>query len=926
MADTLRHYVEDLHSETDAKGMNVGYEVYSLDRHKTLASYQEDKTFVPASVLKLLVTAAASGSWSKDKRFPTKVYMSGKLSSSGVLNGDIELKGYGDPVLTVKKLAALAKSLKDKGVRRVKGRLVVDDSYFDNKRLGVNWMWDDEPYDYAAPIGALSVNESTVNVMVEPSELSHKPRILIKPLPEYVKVINHAETVSGKDEDLTITRKRLKNEILIKGSIGKDYKGDEHNGHHYYEEGMSIQDPAHYTGSVFYDQLKHCGISFQHTPQIKQGKIDKHGKLMAKVYSPPLDQILKKQDKDSDNFIAEMLTKQLGAGFRHEGSTKAGLSVIKDYVQGTLGVDSGFVQKDGSGLSRLNVISPDHFIQLLKGIDNKPYRQRFISYLPVAGVDGTLKKRLKDTPAEGNIKAKTGSMNGVNSLVGFVKSKNGERLAFSIMTGGVYKSKYAQALQDKMAVAMAKYPDLPDPGQIPDQRKYPLSKKLDPILNDKKYRRVIKGAMVYSTKRGKMLYENNAQGLLTPGSNTKLLTASAALTKLGPDYRFRTNIYTAGKIHNGLLNGDLIIKGYGDPTISVKGSLNPLNGPTLERMASDIKKSGIHRIKGNILVDTSAFTDEIYAPGWTWDNESKPFEPQISALSVNQGTVRFDYSPGKKPGMPIRLKQIPAAGYVSVINKAVTGKKNSKSNLKIQRGRGKNIIRITGSLPANDNGGHTSVTVEKPYLYTGYLLRDQLKEKGVRLLSDTQIKAGKVHDGIKLLKTYHSPPLSHIISYMNHYNNDFCAEMILKTLGLEKDKKGTFENGIDAVHDHLKNLGILSPFDMMDGSGLSGYNQVSAEQLVSLLAAQTHQSTFESFYRSLPEAGEKGLLHNWMRGTSAEHRLRGITGSMPMQRALSGYVKTPDGDLLAYSIETEGYSRASLDRLLDRFGIALSEP
>ncbi|MFC7394348.1 D-alanyl-D-alanine carboxypeptidase/D-alanyl-D-alanine-endopeptidase [Scopulibacillus cellulosilyticus] len=925
MADTLRHYVDELNSEPYAKGMIVGYDIYSLDRKKTLASYQENKTFVPASVLKLLVTATASGLWPKNKRFPTKVYINGKLKSNGVLHGDIELKGYGDPVLTVKKLEELAKSLAKKGVRRVDGQVIVDDSYFDNKRLGAKWMWDDEPYDYAAPIGALSVNESTVDVKAAPSQPGDKPKVSVNPSPEYVQVINHAKTVEGKEEDLTITRTRLKNEIVIKGTIGKDYKDDEHKDHHYYKEEISIEDPARFTGRVFYDHLKHQGVSFNQEPQIRTRKIDKHAKLIAKVYSPDLDKILKKQDKDSDNFIAEMLTKQLGASVRKDGSTKAGLTVIRKYVHDKLGVDNGFVQKDGSGLSRLNVISPHHFIQLLRAVDQSSNRKRFISFLPVAGVDGTLKKRMKDTPAEKNVKAKTGSMNGVNSLVGFVKSKSGERLAFSIMMNGVYKSKYAQDLQDKIAVTLAKYPDIQDPGPIPDQKKYPLSSKLDPILNDKKYSRVIKGAMVYSTGGNKVLYEHNAQKLLTPGSDTKLFTTGAALNELGADYHFRTEVYQNGKIHNGVLDGDLIIKGYGDPTLADKGSGHLLKGPTLAQMASDIKESGIRGVKGNILVDSSAFPDDCYAPGWTWDNESKPFEPQISALSVNQGTLRFDYRPGEKPGKPIRLKQMPKTEYVHVVNKAVTGAQNSKNTLKIERERGKNTIHITGSLPVNYRNGHTSTTVEKPYLYTGYLLRNQLKEQGVRLYSNSKILSDKTPNDAKLVKKYYSPPLSDIISYMNHYNDNFYAEMILKTLGLEKKNNGTFEDGIDTVHENLEGLNVTSPFDMMDGSGLTGYNQFSAEQLVTFLAAETHESAFKSFYQSLPVAGEKGILSHRMQGTDAEHHLRGITGFMPQQRALSGYVQAKNGDLLAYSILTEGYSQESLNKLVDRFGAALSE-
>lgn len=930
LADTLRQYVEELKSEPEAEGMVVGYEVYSLDREETLASLREEKTFVPASTLKLLVTATVLDLWPEDLRFSTELYVDGKLSRGGVLHGDVVLKGYGDPLLTPEQLKELAEALAEKGVRRVHGNLVVDDSYFDDKRLGTNWMWDDEPYDYSAQIGALTVNKNTVDVKVEPTSPGKKPEVSVTPAPGYVKVVNRAETVEGEEADLTIERPRLKNEIIVTGTIGEAYtEKDEENDeeHHYYEVTRTIEEPDLFTGHVLRDELEDVGIKIHRQSEIVSGKLEKGAKLIAETQSPELDEILHDFVKESDNLVAEMLVKQLGAREREEGTTEAGIEVIETFVRDRAGMGSGFVQKDGSGLARQNVISPHHLVQLLKAMDEHPAHERFRSFLPVAGVDGTLENRMKDTPAAGNVQAKTGSMSGVNSLAGYVETAEGEKLAFSISMNGVYKSKYARDLQDRIAVALATYPDLPeDPVPLPPEETYPLSAAIDPILDDEGYNGVMKGVMVRSLDSGETLYERNARSLMTPASNTKLFTSSTALAKLGPDYRFRTELYVDGKLtKGGVLHGDLVIKGYGDPTLATEGSLRVQDGPTIEQMAADIRQLGIRRIQGDIIVDATAFPDEVYGTGWAWDNESDYYQPQITALSINRGTVRFDYLPGDKPGDPIQLTLTPQTRYVKVIDDAVTGQAGSKNTLKIERERGTNTIHLTGSLPLDFAGDYTRITVEKPHVYTGHVLQEQLLDKGVRLRPKSAVREEATPGGAELVHTYQSPPLSEVVRYLNYYSDNFYAEMILKTVGLETRGEGTFENGLKAVRDHNKHLDLTSHADMMDGSGLTRYNLFSAQQLVSLLTAMQHEPEYSAFYNSLPVAGEEGALRNRMRGTAAEHNLCGKTGSMTHVRALSGYVETKDGEQLAYAILTNGFTEQSLTELENRFGVALAE-
>ncbi|MED4205458.1 D-alanyl-D-alanine carboxypeptidase/D-alanyl-D-alanine-endopeptidase [Neobacillus mesonae] len=897
----LQSYVQELNSNPNSEGMSVGYEVYSLNDKKTIAAYHAENTFVPASIFKLLVTATAVSKWPKDMTIPTKVFTTGNVSNSGVLNGDIILKGYGDPTLTVKKLETLAKSLADQGIHKVNGNIVVDDSIFDDQLLGEEWMWDDEPYSYTTQLSALSVRENTVNVNVKPGkDIGEAPTVTVTPAPDFVTVVNKAKTVEGNKTSLTIDRTLGKNEIAISGSIGKDYSA---NG---YTVTRTIHDPAPFTGTVFRDLLAAQGITFKNKSTVLKGKTTDDARLAAAVESEKLEEILTIMVKDSNNFYAEMLTKLLGAKEGDTGSTVAGIDVIHHFLVNDLGIDDEFIQKDGSGLTRLDHISPHAYIQLLNSMFDRPERDRFISFLPIAGKDGTLKNRMKGTAAEGNVKAKTGSMSGVNSLAGYVTAKNGHAFAFSILLNGIYKSAYATNLQNQIAIALAQYPELPNPpASKPEPQSYPLAKELDPVLYDPAFKGIIKGAMIYSTKNKEVLYAHNPQSLLTPGASVKLLTTASALENLGQNYRFKTELFTTGTITDGVLNGDIIVKGYGDPTIASDSSRQVLDGPTLEGIAEDIKKAGIHLVKGNIIVDSQFFTEDVYPAGWTWDYESDPFQPQITALSTNQGTIRLKYEPGKiAKNITVNLE--PNIKEINVVNTAVTGEVSSKNTFVIKRVRGENTIEISGTLPSGTEKGFRDVSIEAPHLYTGYVLKNKLKESGVNVSPHSQVVSGAKPTDASLVKTYESPTLAEIVSNMNHHNDNFTAEMIIRSLGALINGKGTFDEGIDTVHAMMNRV-ISSPFDMMDGSGWTKYTQISAAQVASLLAAQADKPTFQVFYDSLANTHEDFKL------------ITGIVENREDMPGISGYIKTKDGDLLAFSLLLNGYSKTDSKQLVNKF-------
>jgi PBP4 family serine-type D-alanyl-D-alanine carboxypeptidase len=227
-------------------------------------------------------------------------------------------------------------------------------------------------------------------------------------------------------------------------------------------------------------------------------------------------------------------------------------------------------------------------------------------------------------------------------------------------------------------------------------------------------------------------------------------------------------------------------------------------GPTIEQMVKDIQTAGIKRVTGNVIVDAKAFTDDVYGHGWSWDDENGSYQPQITALSVNRGTVRLDYLPGGQAGDPIRLSLTPQTRYVRVINTAVTGPAGSENTLSISRDRGTNTIRVSGSLPLDFQGDYTRVPVENSHLYTGEVLREQLENAGIAFGQPGSAQEGAVPRGGELVRDYPSPPMSEIVRYMNKNSDNFYAEMLIRVLGLEKEGAGTAQAGVEAVNIYMR--------------------------------------------------------------------------------------------------------------------------
>ncbi len=408
---------------------HLGVEVFSLSRQESLYRLNADKSLSPASAIKLLTGLVALKKLGADFTYKTGVYATGTLSG-GVLKGDLYLKGGGDPSLVTERLHLLADEVARSEIKQITGNIFVDDWTFDQVSIDPNRIVTNSDRPYNAPVGGLSFNYNTTTLYFRPAEAAgQRARVFVEPDTGYIEIKNQAQTTSKTSSySLVASREKGKDRdnVMVKGGIPlglleqKTY--------------FSITQPGVYAGSALKWMLQNRGITVR-GKDIKHEKTPSSARRMAELESLPLRDIVILMNKFSNNFIAETLVKTLGREIKGvPGTTEGGLEVIREEAT-KLGVNTaGFKIVSGSGLTRDNRTSANQFIQLINAayldFDVLP---ELLSSLPIAGRDGTLKRRLKGTSAFGRLRAKTGSIDGVSSLVGIVQSRGGELLGFAVL-------------------------------------------------------------------------------------------------------------------------------------------------------------------------------------------------------------------------------------------------------------------------------------------------------------------------------------------------------------------------------------------------------------------------------------------------------------------------------------------------------------
>ncbi|MYL38753.1 D-alanyl-D-alanine carboxypeptidase/D-alanyl-D-alanine endopeptidase [Halobacillus litoralis] len=444
-------------SDEKLDGALSGISIRAADTGEVLYEHDAHDRLKPASNMKLLTGAAAMDTLGIDYTFDTEVFSEGKVRG-GNLHGDLYLKGNGDPTLLYEDFQDLAQQVKDSGIKRVKGTLIADDTWYDDIRLSEDISWNDESRYYASQISALTAapNEDydagTVIVAAYPAEKEGEEAVVeVTPETDHVKITNQTKTVAEDGEkDVTIERKHGTNEIIVEGTIPLEGSRS--------RSWVAVDEPSGLALDLFRRALEEAGIKMK--GKVTYAETPEKADLVASHTSMPLEDLFNPFMKLSNNGHAEVLIKEMGRVVHDEGSWDKGLDVVEEYLE-TIDVGADTMRlRDGSGMSHVNMVPADEISELLYHVQEEPWYEAFYASLPVAGdeerfVGGTLRNRMQDTAAEGNVHAKTGSLTGVTSLSGYVTTKDGEELIFSILLNNYLGS--VQEIEDKLAVTLAEY-------------------------------------------------------------------------------------------------------------------------------------------------------------------------------------------------------------------------------------------------------------------------------------------------------------------------------------------------------------------------------------------------------------------------------------------------------------------------------------
>jgi D-alanyl-D-alanine carboxypeptidase/D-alanyl-D-alanine-endopeptidase (penicillin-binding protein 4) len=451
------------------------------------------------------------------------------------------------------------------------------------------------------------------------------------------------------------------------------------------------------------------------------------------------------------------------------------------------------------------------------------------------------------------------------------------------------------------------------------------------------------GALIVDAASGDTLYSLNSGHYFKAASNMKLFTTTMALDTLGPEFRSRTTLEAEGTIdRSGLLRGDLVLVGRGDPNLSNRvfpfsgqGERSGATDKALAELVDQVAARGVKQIRGDVVADDGYFVLARYPSGWTVDDTVWSYGAAVSAIAVNENTLSLQVRPGMRAGMPARVAWDPWPGPYSARNEARTVAAGSAdAMLSLARDPESKVFVLGGTVAADAPARILSLAVPEPAELAAAQLKRLLEARGIRVSGrsrarhagdpEPQPRAGAA----KIIAERLSPALIEDVRLTNKLSQNLHAELMLRVAARESAGARTMEDALKFAAQFRERIGLAAgDVVQTDGSGLSRNSLATPETIVGTLAYAARQPWGEAFAATLPVAGVDGTLENRMKNTAAAGRLRAKTGTINSASGLSGYATTVKGQRLIFSIFANNNAGAARDAttVMDAICVAMIE-
>ncbi|HEY9505875.1 MAG TPA: D-alanyl-D-alanine carboxypeptidase/D-alanyl-D-alanine-endopeptidase [Gemmatimonadales bacterium] len=454
-----------------------------------------------------------------------------------------------------------------------------------------------------------------------------------------------------------------------------------------------------------------------------------------------------------------------------------------------------------------------------------------------------------------------------------------------------------------------------------------LAKRLDRRLDAPPFDKSLWGVAVVDHK-GKLLYGRNQHRLFTPASNTKLVVTAVASALLPPDFTVRTSIYAAGPVVGGVLRGDLVLYGRGDPTFSrrcyatdtlAQGVCDKDPFARLRLMADTLKARGVRQVQGDVVGDGSWFEAASVHPGWQLFDLNWWYAAPVTGLGFNDNSLNFVWQPGIRVGAPALISMWPDLGDIAFENRTVTVPAGGETDIgdRFFRQAGTAQVWAEGTVAIDRSPRTEYFAVSDPNLFAARALRQALADAGVAVTGTTRSTAdsalyAEARTRRPLAETVSRPVRDWIFPILNTSQNLF-AEMLLKQLGKRFGRGGSWVEGLQVERRFLIDSVRIdsTEFDLSDGSGLSSSNLISPLAFTQLLRYIRAHRGYASFAPGLPQSGGTGSLRTRFVRTALEGRVRAKTGSIAGVNTLAGYIERPDGRPITFAVQVNHHAQPS---------------